>query len=139
MAKFWKDGINFECHECGHCCTFPGGAIYATEDEFQAISTHLNISLTDFYDQYAFPINGLISIMSTEKGPCVFYDKGCTIYEVRPPQCRTYPFWPEVINREIDWKKESKACKGIGQGKSWKKEEIKIELQKNIQHLKETD
>ena len=139
LAKFWKQGIHFSCHQCGHCCTFPGGAIYATEDEFRAIADHLNISLDEFYLEYTESIGELISIKSHPEGPCYFYNNGCTIYSVRPTQCRTYPFWPEVINRERDWEKEGKTCQGIGQGRLWTKEEIRAELQKNIQHLKRSN
>lgn len=139
MAKFWKHGIHFECHQCGHCCTFPGGAIYATEEEFHLIADHLNISSEEFYSTYTFNSDGFVSIKSLDHGPCVFYNNGCTIYNVRPTQCRTYPFWPEVVNNENDWFKESKTCKGIGQGKLWTKEEIREELQKNVQHLKRTE
>lgn len=139
MAKFWKNGIQFDCHQCGHCCTFEGGAIYASEEEFQAIADRLNISIDEFYQQYTFESGGLVSIKSHKEGPCYFYKDGCTIYEERPTQCRTYPFWPEVINREHDWIKESRTCAGIGKGKAWTKEEIKEELQKNVQLLKEVD
>ena len=31
---------------------------------------------------------------------CVFLSEGrCTIHSVRPTQCRTFPYWPELINR----------------------------------------
>ena len=98
MAKFWKNGIQFDCHQCGNCCTFEGGAIYASEEEFIKIANHLNISEEDFYKQYTFDINNLVSIKSHSDGPCFFYKNGCSIYDVRPTQCRTYPFWPEIMN-----------------------------------------
>ena len=40
---------------------------------------------------------------------CVFLgDDGklCTIYEARPVQCRTYPFWPKVMNTQQAWDDE---------------------------------
>lgn len=48
----------------------------------------------------------------------------CTIYEVRPLQCRTYPFWHQnLINQKI-WDKEKDHCPGIGKGRRYTKEEI---------------
>ena len=49
---------------------------------------------------------------------CPFLDEGkCTVHAIRPEQCRTYPFWPEILTSPRDWKAESKYCEGIsGEG-----------------------
>ena len=44
---------------------------------------------------------------------CVFWDNGCTVYQARPVQCITYPFWPVIIESELRWNKESNNCPGI--------------------------
>lgn len=46
---------------------------------------------------------------------CVFLRNGksCDIYEVRPIQCRTYPYWPGIMKDEKSWKEESLDCEGI--------------------------
>ena len=51
-------------------------------------------------------------------GPCVFLtqDNRCRIYAVRPLQCRTYPFWPEVVESRAVWRGEARRCEGIDQG-----------------------
>jgi Fe-S-cluster containining protein len=136
MAKFWKQGIRFECQGSGNCCTFEGGAIYASGEEFQEIANFLNVSEKEFFAKYTTSIGGHVSIKSTDENPCIFYEKGCKIYSVRPTQCKTYPFWEEIVNNERMWQKESKKCPGIGKGKLWPKEKIRQELQKNIQFLK---
>lgn len=40
---------------------------------------------------------------------CVFLDpRGqCSIYAVRPVQCRTYPFWPSLVDAQEDWDDEA--------------------------------
>ena len=52
-------------------------------------------------------------------GRCIFLgkDNGCKVYEARPVQCRTYPFWPEVVNSRTSWTREAKRCEGIERGK----------------------
>ncbi|MCA8912053.1 MAG: YkgJ family cysteine cluster protein, partial [Planctomycetes bacterium] len=40
---------------------------------------------------------------------------GCGIYEVRPTQCRTYPFWPDIMRAPETWQREAQQCPGIGQ------------------------
>jgi Fe-S-cluster containining protein len=44
---------------------------------------------------------------------CIFFDEKtsrCTIYPVRPLQCRTFPFWEQFKNDEDEVRKE---CPGI--------------------------
>ena len=42
-------------------------------------------------------------------GSCIFLGddgKMCTIYEARPVQCRTYPFWPNIMQSKEKWDEE---------------------------------
>jgi Fe-S-cluster containining protein len=41
--------------------------------------------------------------------PCSLLGKDgrCTAYNARPTQCRTYPFWDELLQDAESWKKES--------------------------------
>ena len=57
---------------------------------------------------------------------CVFLDREkipgkaiCSLYGARPGQCRTWPFWPELLESEKTWnnaKFGSEGCAGIGKG-----------------------
>jgi Fe-S-cluster containining protein len=42
-------------------------------------------------------------------GGCVFLSANgqCGIYETRPLQCRTYPFWPSLLATPEDWEEEA--------------------------------
>ena len=31
----------------------------------------------------------------------------CSIYDVRPIQCRTYPFWPSILKNKQTWEEEA--------------------------------
>jgi hypothetical protein len=60
----------------------------------------------------------------TEKpgGDCIFLkrDNGkamCSIYPVRPLQCRTWPFWDSNLKSEPHWTESSVNCPGINEGK----------------------
>ncbi|MGO9511534.1 MAG: YkgJ family cysteine cluster protein [Mycobacterium sp.] len=59
-------------------------------------------------------------------GDCVFYDKeaGCTIYSVRPRQCRTWPFWQSNVGNPEAWEETCRVCPGSGQGELISAEEI---------------
>jgi Fe-S-cluster containining protein len=65
------------------------------------------------------------------KGRCVFLDEQmrCRIYKVRPLQCRTYPFWPELMNPRA-WRAEAHRCEGIDRGAVVSLARIRAELAK---------
>ena len=43
---------------------------------------------------------------------------GGRVYPVRPLQCRTYPFWPEVLASRQAWQREARRCEGINRGRA---------------------
>jgi len=78
-----------DCLACANCCkTTP--PLYTTKD-VKRIARHLGISPKQFKNKYIIEdINGdLVGI----RVPCSFLneDNTCSIYEVRPMACRTYP------------------------------------------------
>lgn len=133
--KFWRQGLQFECHRCGHCCTFPGGVVYATEKEFRTIAAHLNLTFEAFLETYTENSDGYVTLKSPNDGPCIFYDNGCSIYPVRPTQCRTFPFWPDILKSQKRWDNESELCCGMDKGKLWSEKEIEVQLKTNDQEL----
>lgn len=65
-----------------------------------------------------------------EGDECQFLDakNRCSVYEGRPTQCRTWPFWPENMNAKT-WKNEvATFCPGVGKGKVRDVKDIKAQL-----------
>jgi Fe-S-cluster containining protein len=50
----------------------------------------------------------------------------CGIYEVRPQQCRTWPFWPELLRDKASWDRASERCPGMNKGTFFPVEQIRI-------------
>ncbi|MDH4943605.1 YkgJ family cysteine cluster protein [Sulfurimonas sp. C5] len=105
------------CETCeGRCCTGESGYIYVTKDEIFAIADLLEMDVNDFAIKYLFKTGYKYSIKENQIGDsyeCVFYDRetnGCKIYEARPTQCRTFPFWDYFKTRVQEVKDE---CPGI--------------------------
>ena len=45
---------------------------------------------------------------------CIFLkDNKCEIYQARPTQCRTFPWWRENLNTPESWKLAASFCEGI--------------------------
>ena len=125
---FYEDGLKFQCQGSGNCCTSHGefGFVFLTLEDRRRFAKHLNISTAAFTRQYCDIKDGVWHLKEDPKNPdCMFLkNKRCSTYEARPTQCRTWPFWPEVMNPK-SWKKEvASFCPGIGKGRLWTKEEI---------------
>jgi Fe-S-cluster containining protein len=105
------------CETCeGRCCTGESGYIFVTKNEIENISQLLNLSVNDFGVKYLYKKGYKYSIKENkvdDSYECVFYDKvtnGCKIYDERPLQCRTFPFWDYYKSRVDELKVE---CPGI--------------------------
>jgi len=89
------------CSTCeGNCCIGESGYIWITVDEIEKLSIYLNISVDELFKNYLIKYGYRFSIkekqLSQNNYACIFFDtniKRCTIYDVRPSQCRTFPFW----------------------------------------------
>ena len=105
------------CATCqGKCCTGESGYIYVNKSEIENIANFLNLGVAEFSMHYLFQSGYKYSIKERENEnsyECFFYNKesnGCEIYDVRPTQCRTFPFWEYFKNRVDEAKME---CPGI--------------------------
>ncbi|PAF47856.1 hypothetical protein BKH46_03230 [Helicobacter sp. 12S02634-8] len=111
------------CADCGgKCCTGESGYIFVTIDEMLAISNFLDVSFDKFTQKYVKKLGYKFSLLekkSIDGMACVFFDdmtKKCLIYDVRPKQCVTFPFWEghkrDVITAE-ELENLCKSCKGV--------------------------
>lgn len=129
-VPFYAEGLRFACQQCHNCCRGPQpGWVYPTKLEIQSIARRLGLSGFDFRREYLVTdAEGEVSLRIKANGDCVFWDQGCTIYPVRPRQCRTYPFWPENLASPEAWATVEKTCHGAGQGRLYRLEEIRSVL-----------
>jgi Fe-S-cluster containining protein len=122
--SWYKDGLKFECTRCGNCCTGAPGYVWITVEEIYKIAEFLGIRERDFVRQYIRKVDQKMSLIELPNGNCVFYDQGCKIYPVRPSQCRTFPFWKELLTNQSNWDRAARECPGMNQGKHFAEEEI---------------
>jgi hypothetical protein len=123
-SYFFDQGIQFECRRCGACCTGDPGIVYADKNEATRIAEYLSVEFSFFIGKYLYPLKGGYGIREHSGGRCFFYDNGCTVYPVRPHQCRTFPFWFENLRSVQKWRRVSEGCPGIGCGALYPKEKI---------------
>ena len=118
---FEKQPLRFSCTQCGKCCLTGGDYyVFLTAAEAEAIRHQLQLSRSWFRRRYlALLEEGELVLACGEDERCIFLDDGgrCRIYSVRPLQCRTYPFWPELVGTARAWNSEARRCEGINRGK----------------------
>ena len=92
---WYQDGLRFTCTQCGHCCTGEPGYVWVNEEEIRALAKFRKEPEREFVPLYTKKANGKVTLKEKANGDCVFFEagKGCTVYSVRPRQCRTWPFW----------------------------------------------
>ncbi len=124
--RFYSEGIRFTCQGCGKCCHTRGqyGYVYLTAGDRKRIAHLLDMTTRDFQRRYVRYTDGYMHLKDPDRD-CLFLEEGkCLIYEARPLQCRTWPFWPENMKKRT-WEREVAACcPGIGKGKLYSAEEI---------------
>ena len=124
-------GLHFQCQACGNCCSGPEeGVIWITKPEIEKLAEHLKITPAELRKKYLRKIGLYISIKEEPKTKdCIFLTKsggsaGCTIYNFRPTQCRTWPFWSSNLHSPDDWNVAAQKCPGINKGRLYTFDEI---------------
>ncbi|TQR34538.1 zinc/iron-chelating domain-containing protein [Campylobacter sp. MIT 99-7217] len=105
------------CKACGgKCCTGESGYIFADEEELEKIRIFLNLEKEEFQKSFLKKIGIKYSFKEVkfEDGfACIFFDqnkRNCSIYEFRPRQCKTFPFWKYYKTHKEELQKE---CIGV--------------------------
>ncbi len=125
-SPWYRDGLPFTCTQCGACCTGAPGFVWVDDDEISQLATFRGESVEEFGKRFLRRVGNRISLIERPNGDCIFWDwqKGCTVYDARPVQCRTWPFWPDNIATPEDWDQIVAICPGSGQGQVFTVEEI---------------
>jgi len=136
MAEWFESGLAFSCTMCGNCCTGPEGYVLVSEEEERALAARLGLTPEAFAARFTREthLGRSLTEKRTEFGlDCVFLDREtvpgravCGVYEDRPAQCRTWPFWGSNLRSERTWRAASRTCPGMGRGRVYPPEEIRI-------------
>lgn len=131
---WYSEGLSFECQQCGNCCSGEPGYIWVSDEEISAISERLNISAEEFKEKFLYKTRGKLSIKERENGDCMLLDENdrkCMVYDIRPVQCRTWPWWDQNIKSPEAWEYSQNDCPGINKGRKHSASFITSELEKD--------
>ncbi|MBI2477484.1 MAG: YkgJ family cysteine cluster protein [Planctomycetia bacterium] len=134
---WYKDGLRFKCTQCGDCCTGAPGYVWVNQAEIEGLAAELGESDVEvFEDAYVRKVGIRRSLREFPNGDCVFFDtekRTCTVYNARPRQCRTWPFWESNLKSPQAWAETCEACPGSGKGKLYQIDHI--ESQRQVFHV----
>jgi uncharacterized protein len=145
QKPWYADGLSFTCTQCGNCCTGGPGYVWISDTEVERLATFLNISPAETRKRHCRKVSGRVSLKE-HRSPAGLYDctflkeidaerdvegqrvrykkRICTIYPVRPLQCRTWPFWEHNLSSAQAWKAAGRGCPGLNVGRVRDVEEI---------------
>ncbi len=109
--------LRFACQPgCTRCCDTKG-FVYLTEADLLNLAAYVGMTAEAFEAKYVVRYRKILRFRKPPNAQCYFLGKsGCEVHAVKPVQCRTYPFWPELVEDRKAWKEESARCPGIGKG-----------------------
>jgi len=139
---WYSDGLKFTCTQCGNCCTGGPGFVWISDEEVERLAEFLKLTVRETRARYCRKIGRRWSLNEhrTHEGnyDCAFLTpiadagvkrkelsaseaiphkrRGCSIYPVRPLQCRTWPFWHSNLEDRELWKMAGKKCPGLDRG-----------------------
>ncbi len=129
-------GLRFSCTMCGNCCTGPEGYVLVSDAEAAALAARLSIGVPEFLDRFTHSTSAgrsLTERLTPHGRDCVFLDREkipgkavCGVYEDRPVQCRTWPFWRSIVASRDSWDRAGRTCPGMDKGTHYSVQQIRV-------------
>lgn len=126
---FYEHGLRFGCTRCSRCCRIEPGFVFLSYEDLERLIAHFRISPAAFLETYCRRVDlGIatrLSLREKENYDCILWSvDGCSAYEARPLQCRSYPFWEPHLESEHAWRELKSECPGVDRGELHTAEEI---------------
>ena len=132
-GPWYRQGLRFQCTQCGLCCSGEPGYVWVDQDEIDGMAAAMEMTPGQFERQFVRRVGRQLSLKEYPDGDCILLDpenRTCMVYQARPTQCRTWPFWDSNLENKGAWKETCDACPGAGSGPLYTLEQIEIERRK---------
>lgn len=126
-SPWYAEGLRFTCTQCGDCCSGEPGYVWVDQAEIDAMANVMGLDVDEFESKFVRQVGTERSLVEYPDGDCILLDpktRRCTVYDARPVQCRTWPFWDSNLKRKKDWQETCEVCPGAGKGKLYKLDQI---------------
>jgi len=121
IEPFYSKGLHFSCTRCSVCCRGDPGFVFLSKDDLRRLLKRLSLDFKQFFRKYCTLVDSgtgmALSLRENLAFDCIFWgDTGCSVYEDRPVQCSSYPFWSSILESRSSWEDEYVSCPGMGAG-----------------------
>ena len=85
--KWYREGLRFECNQCGNCCSGAPGYVWLTREEIGKIAAHLGLEVKEFTRRYVRRVgfkHSLVEKSEKSNYDCIFLKR-----ENRAATCAT--------------------------------------------------
>lgn len=118
---WYAAGLSFECRQSGNCCSGAPGYVWVTKAEIEAIARFLGKTDGKLDKTHLRRVGLRHSLTEKKGGDCIFLERkggciSCRIHEVKPQQCRAWPFWDSNLKSPEAWNEAGRSCPGINRG-----------------------
>ncbi len=109
--------MRFQCQPgCIRCCE-QKGFVYLTREDIARIAEHVGITRAEFKRRYLCGTAPLLRFRKQRHKACPFLlTGGCSIHEIKPLQCSSFPFWPELLAKASERRETAEYCPGMNKG-----------------------
>ena len=116
-----ETGLRFTCTRCSACCRFDSGFVWLSNTDLSRLSDGLGLAVDAVLSGYCRVVDfsGIrqLSLAEQPNMDCIFWTDGaCSIYEHRPLQCRSFPFWAPFLGSRDEWNELETMCPGVNVG-----------------------
>jgi Fe-S-cluster containining protein len=109
--------MRFQCQSgCIRCCE-QKGFVYVTREDIARLAGHLGITRAEFRRLYLCGVAPLLRFRKQRHKPCPFLlADGCSVHAVKPLQCSSFPYWPELLAHAAERREAASYCPGMNKG-----------------------
>jgi Fe-S-cluster containining protein len=109
--------MRFECQPgCTKCCD-QEGLVYLSEADLARLADFTGMAIAEFERRFTIRTTKTLRFRKPRNRQCPFLlADGCSVHAAKPTQCRTFPFWPELLDNPKELEAVARYCPGIGKG-----------------------
>ncbi len=126
-TPWYRDGLAFRCTQCGDCCSGEPGFVFVNAKEIADLAAFMELDVETFERKFVRRVGRRKSLVEYPDGDCILLDpetRRCSVYQARPTQCRTWPFWSGNLKSRRAWQETCEVCPGAGTGEVYSLESI---------------
>lgn len=114
QGPWYSQGLHFTCTGCGVCCSGKG-RVWLNERDLYTLAETLKLPPHELVARSVERVEGRWALKENpQTGDCTFLrEQRCTVYEGRPRQCRTFPWWPSTLKSPERWAEVARVCEGV--------------------------